>query len=71
MRAAWLFEYLGKLNYSFFEPTWLAELVKAPSLLYDYLCRFDYIQGVMLVVDAHNQQPFEPREWGNSWGISA
>ena len=38
--------------------------VKASSLFYDYLRRFEPTQGRKLVTDARDQQPFEAGEWG-------
>ena len=52
-------------NYSFeFKPSWLADSIKASSLLYDYLRRFEPTRRGKLVTDARDQQPFEPVEWG-------
>ena len=46
------------------KPPWLAELVKALSLLYRNLWWFKPIRGKKLVADVCDQQPFEPGEWG-------
>ena len=46
------------------EPSRLAELVKALSLLYGNLRLFEPTQGRKLVADVRNQQPFEPRGLG-------
>ena len=43
---------------------WLAELVKAPSLLYGNLCWFEPTLASQLVADLRDQQHFEPGEWG-------
>ena len=48
----------------FVKPPQLAELVKASSLLYDYLRRFEPTWGGKLVADARYKQPFERGKWG-------
>ena len=46
------------------KPPRLAELLKAPSLLYGNLRWFKSTRGRKLVVKVCDQQPFEPRKWG-------
>ena len=45
------------------KPSRLAECLKALSLLYRNLYVYEPTKGGKLIEDAHNQRPFEPREW--------
>ena len=42
----------------------MAKLAEALSMFYNYLHEFESTQRGKLVADAHDQQPFEPEEWG-------
>ena len=47
-------------------PPLLAKLVKALSLLYRNLQRFEPTWGGKLMADVQNQQLFEPGKWGQT-----
>ena len=54
------YSYLNYKSKAFHKPPWLAELVKAPSMFYGNLPWFEPTQGIKIIADVRNQQPFEP-----------